>query len=69
MSKLYSCLPSEVVGVEDSYTAFCFNEACSYIFLRLKKGDEMKRGGKGKLSKEKYRSFSELYRDVNKVIK
>lgn len=67
MSKLYGCLPSELLGVKDSYTAFCFNEACSYILLRLQNGDEMMRGGKGRLSKEKYSSFSDLYRDVDKV--
>ena len=35
MSKQYSCLPSEILGIEDSYVAFCFNEACCEIILRL----------------------------------
>lgn len=24
------------MGIEDEYTAFCFNEACAYIITRLK---------------------------------
>lgn len=35
MSKQYNCLPSEIMGIEDSYTAFCFNEACLEIIVRL----------------------------------
>lgn len=36
MSKQYGCLPSIILGIEDSYTAFCFNEACCEIIARLK---------------------------------
>ena len=35
MSKQYNCLPSEIMGIEDRYTAFCFNEACLEIIARL----------------------------------
>lgn len=31
-----SILPSQVMGIEDEYTAFCFNEACALIVSRLK---------------------------------
>ena len=31
-----SILPSQVMGIEDEYTAFCFNEACALIITRLK---------------------------------
>lgn len=27
------------MGIEDDYTAFCFNEACAYIIARIKDGD------------------------------
>lgn len=33
-----SILPSQVMGVEDEYTAFCFNEACALIISKLKDG-------------------------------
>lgn len=40
IARQYNCLPSSVVGIEDNYTAFCFNEACSYIRQRMDNGDE-----------------------------
>ena len=39
MAEQFRCLPSEIMDIDDPYTAFCFNEACSYILLRLRKGD------------------------------
>lgn len=32
MAKNFSKLPSEIMEIKDEYTAFCFNEACSYIY-------------------------------------
>lgn len=32
--------PSEILGVNDEYTSFCFDEACNYIVMRFKNGDE-----------------------------
>lgn len=37
---MYHCLPSAVLNIEDEYTAFCFNEACCYIAMRLQAGDK-----------------------------
>lgn len=34
------CRPSELLEVEDAYTAFCFDEACAFILQRIKEGDE-----------------------------
>lgn len=31
LSKSYGVLPSDIMGIDDCYTAFCFNEACLYI--------------------------------------
>lgn len=28
------------MGIDDEYTAFCFDEACEYIVKRILKGDE-----------------------------
>lgn len=29
-----------MMGIEDSYTAFCFDEACALIVSRIEKGEE-----------------------------
>lgn len=28
------------MGIEDSYTAYCFNEACATIMYRIEKGEK-----------------------------
>lgn len=33
--------PSEIIEIEDSYTAYCFDEAVSYIIRRLMNGDKL----------------------------
>lgn len=33
---------SSILGVNDTYVAFCLDEACSYIYNRLQKGDTVK---------------------------
>ena len=33
------CRPSELLEIEDAYTAFCFDEVCSYIIKRMKDGE------------------------------
>lgn len=55
MVKLYKELPSNLLGIEDAYTSYCFNEACYYIISRIEKGDEP-------VFKVKYNSFSDLYK-------
>lgn len=32
--------PSDLMGIEDAYTAFCFNEACAFIIKQIKDGKE-----------------------------
>lgn len=34
------CRPSELLEIEDAYTAFCFDEACAYIIKRLQDGNK-----------------------------
>ena len=29
-----------MIGIEDSYTAFCFDEACAFIISKIEKGEE-----------------------------
>lgn len=35
----YNKLPSEILHIKDEYTAFCLDEACSYIHTQLEKED------------------------------
>ena len=35
MSKTYHTRPSEVIRIEDEYTAYCFDEACAYFLSEL----------------------------------
>lgn len=34
------CRPSEMLGIEDAYTAFCFDEACALILTKMQDGEE-----------------------------
>jgi len=36
----YPCRPSEIMGIKDEYTAFCFDEACAFIVKQLRDGKE-----------------------------
>lgn len=65
MAKLYNSLPSDIIGVKDNYTAFCFNEACAYITNRLQQGDKIiyEEEKREKVKKE-YKSFKDFYKDI-----
>ena len=39
-SKIYSKRPSDILEIEDSYLAFCFDEACLYIQSMLSQKDK-----------------------------
>lgn len=60
MSKQYSCLPSVIIGIDDSYTAFCFNEACAYIKINLDKGETPIYPVE--TEKQEYRNFKDFYK-------
>lgn len=62
MSKLYNCLPSDIIGVEDNYTAFCFNEACAEIILRLQ-NEEKPIYREQKEEQEEYSNFTDFYKN------
>lgn len=63
MSKLYGCKPSEIAGVQDNYTAFCFDEACAYIRQKLEAGEEPVYQQNSLFTKQEYHSFSDLYKN------
>lgn len=43
MSKRYGQRPSVLAGVEDSYAAFCLDEACMYILCRIESEGKLPR--------------------------
>lgn len=51
---MYKVRPSTLLDITDSYTAYCFDEACAYITGQLEKGEEPQ-------FKKKYKSFKDIY--------
>lgn len=48
-AKNWGITPSEVLGIEDVYVAFCFNQACGYLGAWVEsKLDDVKPGKKPK---------------------
>lgn len=68
MSKQYSCLPSEILGIDDSYTAFCFDEACCEIINRIMNEEKpiyIEQRLEQKAEKPKhYNNFKDFYKTV-----
>lgn len=62
MSKRYNQLPSAILHIEDDYTAFCFDEACSEIIARIEAGEEPV--WKSEWEHKSYSKFSDLYKNV-----
>lgn len=60
VAKRYGRTPSELLSIDDEYTAYCLDEACAYIMGRLDKGDEM-------VFHRHYNSFSEIYSQFEEV--
>ena len=54
--------PSEIMGISDEYTAFCFDEACAFIIQQIKDGKEPIVSNTGKSSPTTYNRPSDLYR-------
>jgi hypothetical protein len=59
MSSMYHKAPSELLGIVDDYTAYCFNEACAYIQIRID-NDETP------VFHKTYRSFKDIYAEYSK---
>lgn len=55
MSTYYRVRPSEMMGIEDDYVAFCFNEACAFIAMKIENGEQI-------VIKKKYKSLKDLYK-------
>ena len=66
MSKQYGCRPSEMLGIDDSYTAFCFDEACGCILVHLMNEEEanyLEFDEKGEVKENHYKYFSDFYNE------
>jgi hypothetical protein len=55
VAKSYEMRPSELLGIPDAYTAYCFDEACAVIAQKVKDGEEP-------IEKTHYTSPSQLFR-------
>ena len=64
MSERYRVRPSEIMNVEDEYTAYCLDEACVYISSKIKAGQERKKPEAA--AGRTYSSFSAMYKDILK---
>lgn len=59
MAQMYKCRPSEILKIEDEYTAYCLDEACAVIQSKLANGETLQ-------IKQQYSSFSKLYDGLEK---
>lgn len=57
LSQIYNKRPSEILYVDDEYTAYCFDEACAIIVNRMKNKESPK-------FTVQYKSFKDLYKNV-----
>lgn len=63
MAKMYSCRPSALIGLEDPYTSFCFDEACAYIHMEIVENNKKPMFNHLKEDKpQHYTRASEFYR-------
>lgn len=66
----YKILPSQVIKVEDEYTAFCFDEACAFIMGKIDNKEEpnfnvfASENEDAKEIKKEYRNFGDYYKDL-----
>lgn len=37
---MYQVLPSQVMRIDDDYTAYCFDEACAFIMSEINQGKD-----------------------------
>lgn len=67
MSKKFKVRPSEILEIEDAYTAYCFDEACVYILSKVENGEKpnfKKFDENGEVKAKNYKSASDMYKDL-----
>lgn len=60
LAKSQNQKPSNVLCIEDEYTAFCFDEACEYIMINIRNGEEPQYEKK----KVKVTSMAEYFKEL-----
>lgn len=58
VAKVYNCRPSELLDIEDAYTAYCLDEACALIVTKMQQGETP-------TFKKEYKSFRDIYKQYN----
>ena len=59
MAAVYQCRPSQLLAVDEEYAAWCLDEACMLVKMKLDDGEEP-------IFKKQYASFSDIYGDLKK---
>ena len=61
----YKLLPSQILNIEDEYTAFCFDEACAFIMGKIDNKEEPNFDVfKEKEMKKEYQTLGDYYKDL-----
>lgn len=58
--------PSDLIGIKDEYTAFCFDEVCAYIISEINNGKEPIVGDKETSNSKEYTRPSDVYKKYSK---
>ena len=71
MSRIYNCLPSQILRIEDDYTAYCFDEACALIMSKIDNDEKpkfkkIKEKQKNQVKKKARMLPSEIYKQFDK---
>lgn len=66
MSKQYATRPSELLGISDDYTAYCFDEACLLINLKLENKEKPHFPKRIENTPRHYSCVSKFYEDILK---
>lgn len=61
MANLYNCRPSTLLNLQSEYDAYCFDEACAYIRMKMKDGEEPQ-FIKENVKNKHFKSASEMYK-------
>lgn len=54
LSNVYKVRPSTLLDITDPYTAYCLDEACTYMIGEVEKGEEPQ-------FRKRYSSFKDMY--------
>lgn len=68
MAKQFHKLPSEILRINDEYTAYCFDEACSNIIARIMEGEtpQYVKPGMSKEDKKHFSKMSDFYKSLER---